>query len=99
MKGTRDQRWAAVYGAAYVAAVRKGTPGNLSEIAAVIADGAIAAEPEEVEPDLGENFGLHLWGAGLALHNNNTGTITHISRSEAAALAQLLARFAETGEL
>lgn len=99
MRGTKDQRWAAVYGAAYVYQSRTASVYGARRVAEQIADEAIAAEPEEVEPDLGENFCLHLWGAGLALHNNNTGTITHIFRSEAAALARLLLKFAETGEL
>lgn len=106
MRGTRDQRWAAVYGAAWVywaEAGRCDNPARARELAEQAADEAIAAEPEEMEK------GTHL-GGDLSAKSIDDGeyvwlesrlgrTGISITRSEAAALARLLARFAETGEL
>ena len=102
MKATKDQRWAAVYGAAYVKA--KGSfsfspPDHWLRVAYETADEALAAEPKEAEPELGGDLECEVSDDVLSIYSKEAGEYVPVTRYEAAALARILSRFAETGEV
>ena len=99
--GTREGRWQAVYGAAYVNAIglKWNAAVHAHQIAVTTADGALAAEPEEAEPSLGDDIVVEKVASGVSVYSNGDRTSVLVTRSEAAALARILARFAETGEI
>lgn len=101
MQGTKKERWISVYGAAYVRNIDIGEPTVNAVIgAAAEADGAIAAEPEEAEPSPAGDITVEPGDFGGVYIKSRGGCSTVlVLRSEAAALARLLLKFAETGEI
>ena len=104
MRATKDQRWAAVYGATYAAArmLQGRQLDDASECAVNIANEALAAEPEEAEPEeprLGPDLRVSRTTHALEVRSLASYSSIQVLPSEAAALARILARFAETGEV